>query len=440
MMCRIILVLNLLSLIIPVLVEARTQNQYPWDTDIQNPPDDCDIRISTLISFDVDASGGLSKDEFFSFLSSRNSDSSTGSLGWEALVAYYAMACYCHMLGRGEGCCGGSAEIIIDDGILSETNSNYNEMLCQQIDHVLKLKNRVDTIAPSTSPAAVTYVAESPGLGLTTSSSSGAAVASYPSAPVATNHVTTTTPSSPVVTEEYDTPVTTSSMITTTTTTIPTDTESFTTIIAVNNTVTSSPSVMAEIIVGADNNSATPCVVEKDHSALAIVLGAISAALIAVLVGLIVARRRKLRKKSLAIEEAAAQEDCDFRWTAEEQGYGEVGGDANGRSGGGKRLARRTLALQRKRRARWAMLLSCVPLLLASISLGVILARDSKREGTIASGCDDNVAEQIETNQTLALALVEPSLLASSATTPTPPRILDRGLRIVSPAPTSSPP
>eukprot|EP00580_Thalassiosira_gravida_P010512 CAMPEP_0201633090 /NCGR_PEP_ID=MMETSP0493-20130528/6505_1 /ASSEMBLY_ACC=CAM_ASM_000838 /TAXON_ID=420259 /ORGANISM="Thalassiosira gravida, Strain GMp14c1" /LENGTH=409 /DNA_ID=CAMNT_0048104737 /DNA_START=166 /DNA_END=1392 /DNA_ORIENTATION=- len=407
MKCRMILVLNLLALIIPVLVNARTQNQYPWGTDIQNPPDDCDIRISTLASFDVDSSGGLSKDEFFSFLSSRNSElrsfsstlSTTGSLGWEALVAYYAMACYCQMLGRGGGCCGGSAEIIIDDNILSETNSNYKEMMCQQIDHVLKLKNNVNTISPSTSPAASTHVAESPGVELTTSSSSGAVVSTYPLAPVVTNHVTTTKPSSPVVTEEYDVPVATPSVITTMT--IPTDTESSTTIMAVNNTVTSSPSVMADEVhsapfasssatmttkttttpserpattpsasgfvagtshtstasvssaVGADNDSATPGVVAKDHGALAIAFGVISAVLVAVLVGLIVARRRKRRKKLLAMEEAAAQEDCEIRWTAEEQEYREVEDDANGSRGGSKRLARRTLVLQQKRRACW---------------------------------------------------------------------------------------
>jgi len=399
---RVILLLYLLPLIVP----AQAQRQRDTNTGIVSPPEECDSWISTIVSFDVDSSGGLSKQEFYTFLSSNSQHISkyynnSTSLPWDYLVAYYAMACYCQTLGQGAGCCEGDVEIIIDG--LGESNididTNYKEIVCQQIAHVM------NGIVPSTSPTPVHT--ESPVVLTTKAPVTSTFVTRSTKSPATSTDATVI--SSPVVVEDHSVPV----------------------VVEDHSDPTLVEDHSATVVV--EDHSAS--FVVKHHSVLAIVFG-VPAAIFVILTGVIVAHHRKRRKNQRA--EDPAPEDSESPQTVEEQESGEEENAIDS----ARQMDSNTL--QVKRRVCLIIMLSCLPFLLASISLGAVFGRNTKSssndeeytaEDAIKEGSDATVGP-ITTNQTSILSLVEQSPVANSVATTT--SSTKSRLRSASPAP--SPP
>jgi hypothetical protein len=103
----------------------------------------CDL-LSTLPTYDADSSGGLSQDEFYSFLSTSYPDSSASSassyseLALEYKVSHKSLACYCVVLGGGEDCCvGDDAEIDLTSLENEEVSDVYGGEVCETLEWAL---------------------------------------------------------------------------------------------------------------------------------------------------------------------------------------------------------------------------------------------------------------------------------------------------------------
>mmetsp|Transcript_36094 Transcript_36094/g.75991 ORF Transcript_36094/g.75991 Transcript_36094/m.75991 type:complete len:382 (-) Transcript_36094:345-1490(-) len=130
-------------------------------------PDECDSWIGYLGEKDSDGTGGLSENEYFSFLSGIEDPPyiaaffseylSFDSLPWVFRVVHKSLACHCEKLGYGENCCEGDrAEVKLDglDGA-SDSNAEYKDLFCQQIAYVFtkSVPSPQPTVSPTTSPS-----------------------------------------------------------------------------------------------------------------------------------------------------------------------------------------------------------------------------------------------------------------------------------------------
>lgn len=124
-------------------------------------PEECVSLIADVSAFDADASGGLSSDEYFEYLSSLGLTAlatSYAELDYFAKVSFATMACSCASLGLGDDCCSGEdAEIqlsfpsTVDDSVANAYVAN----LCSVL--LVEESAPPPTVAPTTtiSPPAV---------------------------------------------------------------------------------------------------------------------------------------------------------------------------------------------------------------------------------------------------------------------------------------------
>eukprot|EP00956_Cyclotella_meneghiniana_P026780 scaffold58694_cov72-Cyclotella_meneghiniana.AAC.7 len=127
---------------------AQVQSQ----TDVNYTDEQCTEWLSIAKSADLDGSGGLSQDEYYSFLTSIGEPTyisdyfsqyvDFASLPWEQKVIYRTMACNCMRMGQGSACCmGDDIEIMLDpieEGGFAQVRQSvmqdeYDALLCQQI-------------------------------------------------------------------------------------------------------------------------------------------------------------------------------------------------------------------------------------------------------------------------------------------------------------------
>ncbi|KAL3804542.1 hypothetical protein HJC23_002581 [Cyclotella cryptica] len=103
--------------------------------------DQCSYWLFTAQASDSDASGGLSPDEYYTFLTSIDDPPyidkyfegypDFSSLPWKYRVLYKTMTCNCMRLGQGANCCTGpDAEAMFD---MPNNATVYANLLCQQI-------------------------------------------------------------------------------------------------------------------------------------------------------------------------------------------------------------------------------------------------------------------------------------------------------------------
>ncbi|KAL3790710.1 hypothetical protein ACHAW5_003041 [Stephanodiscus triporus] len=102
-------------------------------------PEECDSLFADVSAFDADASGGLSSDEYFEYLSRLGLTAlatSYAELDYYAKVSFATMACSCASLGLGDDCCSGEdAEIqlsfpsTVDDSVANAYVANLCSVL-----------------------------------------------------------------------------------------------------------------------------------------------------------------------------------------------------------------------------------------------------------------------------------------------------------------------
>lgn len=119
----------------------------------------CADIISSMTSADEDGSGGLSQDEYYSFLSSMDGVGNAGSYSELELmlkVSHKSLACYCTVLGDGEDCCvGEGAEVPLsvlenDD----EVSAQYEAEVCETMSWALGMEG--DEVEDTTTTEATT--------------------------------------------------------------------------------------------------------------------------------------------------------------------------------------------------------------------------------------------------------------------------------------------
>jgi len=116
-----------------------------------------------MVAADTDRSGGLSRDEYYTFLSSQGvvgSASAYAELELVLKVSRESLACYCTVLGGGEGCCVGSdAEINLTvlrdpEAVASGVAGQYESVVCETVGWATGISTETEavttTIAPKT--------------------------------------------------------------------------------------------------------------------------------------------------------------------------------------------------------------------------------------------------------------------------------------------------
>lgn len=143
--------------------------------------DQCTYWLFTLQSSDLDSSGTLSLDEYYTFLTSIEDPSyvneyflqyeNFANLPWQYKVIHRTMACNCMRMGQSSGCCmGNDVEVMLGPTMLDGGSSGavpqmrqsaideYEQLLCQQIGFLVSSVDVPPTMQPATSsPVASTF-------------------------------------------------------------------------------------------------------------------------------------------------------------------------------------------------------------------------------------------------------------------------------------------
>lgn len=134
----------------------------------------CDSWISVLAASDGDASGGLSGEEYLTFLSGITDPPYVGAyfqdfsgysqLPWTFRVIHKTLACHCEQLDMGPQCCKGAKAEVLVMGLGGDatavvpttrdtTQTEYRDMFCQHIAYALS--RSVPSPAPTQDPAPI---------------------------------------------------------------------------------------------------------------------------------------------------------------------------------------------------------------------------------------------------------------------------------------------
>jgi hypothetical protein len=138
-------------------VSTQIHAQTPATSETGNATyatDQCTYWLTAAQSSDLDDSGGLSENEYYTFLTSIEDPPyindyfqqypNFNSLPWKYRVLYRTMLCNCMRMGEGAECCVGDNIEVMFDGTASESNGvsvarqssvadGYEKLLCQQV-------------------------------------------------------------------------------------------------------------------------------------------------------------------------------------------------------------------------------------------------------------------------------------------------------------------
>ena len=181
--------------LLPLAAGTLAQGTTTFDPDVSDDgsiytSEQCQVWLSSIAAQDADGSGGLSEEEFYSFLSGVDDPpyvkqyfaqfDGFDDLPWVFRVVHKSLSCHCEQLGKGENCCVDDAEISTDGFSPAESSSlesgggepgkgpgkgpgsptsvtlrsdqdEYRDLVCQQIAFVIA--KSVPTPEPTTSPS-----------------------------------------------------------------------------------------------------------------------------------------------------------------------------------------------------------------------------------------------------------------------------------------------
>ena len=147
--------MKLLAAALLALSIRSSQGLRPSDTVPEYSSEECDTWLEEAYSYDADGSGGLSQEEFYSYLEGSGlvSGDQFQDLAWPLKVAFLGLACECQALGYGEDCCTGpDAEFPISDIMgdsVSSTAAEIKGYMCDNLATTL-----LATLPPTPAPVA----------------------------------------------------------------------------------------------------------------------------------------------------------------------------------------------------------------------------------------------------------------------------------------------
>lgn len=163
---------TLLPCLAASIARAQTSDTIPPDTSVSAPnytPKQCNSWAGVLVASNVDASNSLSRDEFYSFLSSIAEPWYVADYfgrydGFDQLPRVFrevhkSLACHCEKLGFGGECCErDDAEFLLvgfgnSTTAFTSAEDEHKDLFCQQIAHVLA--KEIPIPAPTASPLTV---------------------------------------------------------------------------------------------------------------------------------------------------------------------------------------------------------------------------------------------------------------------------------------------
>lgn len=153
--------MKLLAALVAFSFQVAQGRRLQTDTVPAYSAEQCDSWLAAASTFDADASGGISTDEYFAILQSLELvtvATSYAELDFAAKMSFTTIACMCKSLGLGDTCCEGEdAEIPLS--VLSTEGDPavdaYKADLCNVLASVILDEGA--TLPPVATPAAVTF-------------------------------------------------------------------------------------------------------------------------------------------------------------------------------------------------------------------------------------------------------------------------------------------